>query len=73
LNIGAELPSLKTVSSLMALTKEKQLAIWNASHGQHCMVYHLSPSGCPRGRSCAFLHCDIGASSELVAADEVAG
>jgi len=73
LNIGAELPTLKTFSSLKKLTKEQQLAIWNASHGQHCMTYHLGPKGCPRDRACAFLHCDIDASNEFVAADEVAG
>eukprot|EP00520_Triparma_pacifica_P012421 CAMPEP_0118665808 /NCGR_PEP_ID=MMETSP0785-20121206/18840_1 /TAXON_ID=91992 /ORGANISM="Bolidomonas pacifica, Strain CCMP 1866" /LENGTH=398 /DNA_ID=CAMNT_0006559999 /DNA_START=348 /DNA_END=1540 /DNA_ORIENTATION=- len=66
LNIGAELPTLKTIASLKTLTKEKQLAIWNVSHGQHCMTYHLSPSGCPRDRACAFLHCDVGGANELV-------
>ncbi|GMH57539.1 hypothetical protein TL16_g02409 [Triparma laevis f. inornata] len=68
LNIGAELPSRFTINTLKPLDSEKQKAVWNASHGQHCMAYHLS--NCKRGRGCAFLHCDVGGFDEK---EEVAG
>ena len=78
LNIGAELPTRFTVDTLKELGaqeggKEKQKTVWNASHGQHCMAYHLWEGGCKRGRGCAFLHCDVGVANRFEEKEEVAG
>lgn len=73
LNIGAELPTRKTIEHLRSQGREQQLAVWNKAHGQHCMTYHLAEDGCPRGRSCAFLHVDVGGDNVFNESDAVAG
>mmetsp|Transcript_22120 Transcript_22120/g.33432 ORF Transcript_22120/g.33432 Transcript_22120/m.33432 type:complete len:577 (+) Transcript_22120:94-1824(+) len=71
LRIGAEVPSLETISRLKELSKERQLEAWKKNHSQHCMAYHLSK--CQRDRGCAFLHVDARGNNCFVESEEVAG
>lgn len=73
LQIGADVPTRKTVQKLKTLSKEEAMAIWKGYHSQHCLSFHLESNGCARGRSCAFLHVDILGSNAFVEKDEVAG
>lgn len=73
LHIGAVVPTMEQVERLKTLDKEKQLEAWKKNHSQHCMSFHLDPSGCKRDRSCAFLHVPVQGSNVFVESDEVAG
>lgn len=57
LKLGAELPTVEELIELKRLPKEEAFAIWKEKHCQHCYDYHFK-DGCPRERSCAFLHAD---------------
>lgn len=73
LRIGAEVPTLATISKLRSLQRDEQLRLWKEDHSQHCMAFHLDPGGCKRDRACAFLHTDAKGSNSFVESDEVAG
>ena len=71
---GATVPTLATVEELRSLSKEHQLQLWkDRGHSQHCVAFHLSKDGCPRGRGCAFLHVESQTKNSFEERDEVAG
>jgi hypothetical protein len=73
LRIGAEVPTLATISKLRSLPRDEQLRLWKQDHSQHCIAFHLDAGGCKRDRACAFLHTEAQGSNSFVESDEVAG
>ena len=73
LNIGVELPTSEELSRLKCLTKEESLKVWKEKYSQHCYTYHFDPQRCPRERTCAFLHVDIGRSDSADADNQICG
>jgi tRNA-dihydrouridine synthase 1 len=78
LRIGADVPTVETVEKvkeLLQTNRTEALAVWKAhNHAQHCFAFHLQEDGCPRGRTCAFLHVDAsGGNNSFVEQEEVAG
>ena len=59
LKAGAELPTSEGLAELKQMDPAAAWETWKKRHGQHCWALHLEPGGCPRERSCAFLHADI--------------
>jgi tRNA-dihydrouridine synthase len=58
LRVGVEPPTVEDLAQLKSLTKEEGFAKWKENFGQHCFSFHFERSGCPRERTCAFLHMD---------------
>lgn len=58
LNLGADPPSEEAVAELRAMSKEERFAVWKAKYPQQCFAFHLESGGCPRDRTCSFLHTD---------------
>jgi hypothetical protein len=70
LHIGAEVPTPEIVKKLKALPRDELMAVWKTNHAQHCCSFHMDEGGCPRDRTCAFLHVDTGSMSTQNAFDE---
>ena len=73
LRIGAQVPSINRIVQLKRLPKDDQLHEWKKEHSQHCLSFHMDPTGCRRGRSCAFLHVDAVGTNTFNEGEEVAG
>lgn len=65
LNLGAVNPTEEELDHLRKLPKEKAFELWKKNHSQHCYSYHFDAGGCPRDRTCAFLHADASANVAL--------
>eukprot|EP01041_Mallomonas_annulata_P004909 gene4909-9790_t len=55
---GALNPTAEELEELKAMNKEQSFDIWKERHSQHCYAFHLEKNGCPRDRTCSFLHMD---------------
>jgi tRNA-dihydrouridine synthase 1 len=75
LHIGAQVPTPEIVAKLKALPRNELMTVWKTNHAQHCLSFHMDEGGCPRDRTCAFLHVENSTSSQnvFVEKDEVAG
>jgi hypothetical protein len=74
LNIGGQVPTPAMVAQLKDLPRDELLAAWKTNHGQHCLSFHMDKGGCPRDKTCAFLHVHVGdEKNAFVEKDEVAG
>lgn len=58
LRVGAEAPGVEEIEGLKKLSREEGFQAWKMCHSQHCYAFHFEEGGCPRERSCAFLHAD---------------
>ena len=60
LSIGADPPTEEDVLRLQTMSKEQSFAEWKEKYSQHCYAFHLlaKSGGCPRDRTCSFLHTD---------------
>ena len=47
------------MAKLKAMEPAAAWEAWKARHGQHCWAMHMTPAGCARERTCAFLHADL--------------
>ena len=58
LQLGADAPSEDAVAELRAMTKEQAFVVWKDKYPQQCYAFHVEKGGCPRDRTCSFLHTD---------------
>lgn len=58
LRVGIDPPTAEEVLQLKSMDKNDSFARWREKFGQHCYSHHLESGGCPRERTCAFLHMD---------------
>jgi hypothetical protein len=58
LRLGADPPTEEAITALQNMTKEERFAAWKAQYPQQCFAFHLEKGGCPRDRTCSFLHTD---------------
>ena len=64
LSQGAEVPTADSLRELRAMQPAAAWEQWKARHGQHCWALHMQDGGCPRARTCAFLHADVAGARE---------
>lgn len=58
LQLGSDPPSEEVITELKQRAPEEAFAQWKQQYVQHCYAYHIQPGGCPRERTCSFLHAD---------------
>lgn len=55
---GAENPTVEELVELKLLPEKEKFERWKECHSQHCFAFHFDAHGCPRDRTCSFLHSD---------------
>jgi hypothetical protein len=56
---GSATPTAAQMRAMKAMEPAAAWDHWKATHGQHCWALHFESGGCPRARTCAFIHAEI--------------